>query len=153
MHSGLGSPNSDPETPPPSFSSVADPNLKHLRGQIKKVMIPLLIKIFELKLAAQAAKTPPSRLQKKMHESPEEIFHQLDQIESDLKLLNLWCVSCQKQLEKAKKEIEEIGKPPQLHTSEQTPNPAIGKSFSEAVRMPPREDTPTISWLKKFLQK
>ena len=114
MHSGLGSPNSDPSTPPPSYSpnetsspSSSEPNLNQLRGQIKKVMIPLLIKIFELKLAAQQAKTPPSRLQKKIHESPEEILNQLDQVESDLKLLHLWCISCQKQIEKARNEAEE----------------------------------------------
>jgi TolA-binding protein len=161
MYSGLGSPNSDSSTPPPSYSPSdtpatpsSEPNLHQLRGQIKKVMIPLLIKIFELKLAAQQAKTPPSRLQKKIHESPEEIQNQLDQIESDIKLLHLWCISCQKQIEKARKEAEEIGKPPQLHTasSEKTANPAIEKSFSEAVRTVTREDSPSPGWLRKFLQ-
>lgn len=170
MHSGLGSPNSDsPTTPPsvPSDSGAADPNLSQLRGQIKKVMIPLLIKIFELKLAAQQAKTPPSRLQKKIHEAPEEILNQLDAIDKDIKLLHLWCVSCQKQIEKAKTEAEEIGKPLERHaaSSEKTANPAIGKSFSQAVsqnaaQYKAKQDSQAVdqskdegksSWFRKFL--
>lgn len=172
MHSGLGSPNSDSSTPPPSVPSetgASDPNLSQLRGQIKKVMIPLLIKIFELKLAAQQAKTPPSRLQKKIHESPEEILNQLDALDKDLKLLHLWCLSCQKQIDKAKSEAEDIGKPLERHaaSSEKTANPAIEKSFSEAVsrnaaQYKSQQDIPVIeqnkdesksSWFRKFLQR
>jgi hypothetical protein len=115
----------------------SDPNLSQLRAQIKKVMIPLLIKIFELKLAAQQAKTPPSRLQKKQEESGEEIRAQLESLEQDLKVLHLWCISCQKQIEKALKETDPAEEQAPRHT---TPSKA--------------ESHPAISnWLSKFLGK
>ena len=91
--------NNDPtEKRAPTHS---DSNLNQLRAQIKKVMIPLLIRIFELKLAVQQSKTPPSRLQVKQQESTEEIASQLLTLQEDLKLLQLWCHSCQKQVERA----------------------------------------------------
>ncbi len=96
---------------------TSDPNLSQLRGQIKKVMIPLLIKIFELKLAAQQAKMPPSRLQKKQEESSEEILSQFKSLQEDLSLLQVWCASCQKQLEKALREtgaVEEEASSPTI---------------------------------------
>lgn len=94
-------------------SDAAEPTLSQLRGQIKKVMIPLLIKIFELKLSAQQAKSPPSRLHRTRPESLEDVSHQLEALKSDLNVLHLWCASCEKQIERALKEIEHFSASPQ----------------------------------------
>lgn len=111
--------------------STHDPNLRQLRIQIKKVMIPLLIRIFELKLAAQQAHTPPSRLQKKQDESVDETLTHLKNLEEDLKLLQLWCHSCQKQVERALGEISPISSPKysqkESSSEEQRPSNWINK--------------------------
>lgn len=75
-------------------------------------MVPLLISIFEMKLAAQQARTPPSRLEKQAPHSIEEIQNRLLQLQADLKLLNLWAESAEKQIERALRECEQ--NPPQL---------------------------------------
>ena len=43
--------------------AINDPSLNQLRDQIKKVMIPLLIKTFQLKLELNQSLSLPSRLQ------------------------------------------------------------------------------------------
>lgn len=113
----------------------ADANLGQLREQIKKVMIPLLIRIFELKLAAQQAKSPSSRLNKPSQETSKEIREQLLNLEEDIKLLHLWCQSCQKQIEKAISETDKPGESSLKNaaSTETSSHPAIEKSFSEAV--------------------
>lgn len=70
-------------------------------------MVPLLIRIFEMKLAAQQAHTPPSRLEKKVPVAIEEIRKQLLQLQSDLKQLDLWIQGAEKQIERALLECEE----------------------------------------------
>jgi hypothetical protein len=45
-----------------SSHAFSDGDFKELHEQIKRIMIPKLIRVFELKLAAQQAATPPSRL-------------------------------------------------------------------------------------------
>lgn len=82
-------------------------NLNQLRDQIKNAMVPLLIRIFEMKLAAQQAQTPPSRLEKKAPFTVEEIRGQLLQLQSDLEQLHLWVQGAEKQIERALKECEE----------------------------------------------
>jgi hypothetical protein len=84
-----------------------DHNSNELREQIKNGMLRILIETFELKLSAQQAKNPPCRLQKKAEEPAEVALSRLYDLEQDLKALQLWCQSCQKQLEKAIKEVEE----------------------------------------------
>jgi len=113
---------------------VNDTSLMHLRQQIKKIMIPLLIKIFELKLAAQQNKNFPSRLQKQPLESTEKIRDQLLSMQENLKLLQLWCQSCQNQINRALKETESSSDPclPPI-SSDSKSYPAVEKSFSEAV--------------------
>lgn len=120
------------------LSSISDVHLSELKNQIKKVMIPLLIKIFELKLAAQQANTP-SRLYKKSSESPEEIRSKLQKLDADLQLLYLWVISCKKQIEKALDETE--FKQPKLE--------------KERVKSPQPEEAQTSSFLrlKKWLWK
>lgn len=119
-----------------------DPKLSQLRGKIKKVMIPLLIRIFELKLAAQQANTPPSRLQKKQDESVEDILSQLKNLEEELKLLQLWCHSCQKQVERALGEI--------------MPSPtsnSLSPRYSQTVPENTLKEKSSSNWLSKFLKK
>jgi hypothetical protein len=87
--------------------AFSDADLSQLREQIKKIMIPKLIRVFELKLAAQQASMPPSRL---LGNTPdknkiEEILDQLTSLKDDLQLLGLWCKSCQNQVDKALEEI------------------------------------------------
>ncbi len=60
--------------------SIEDLSLTQLRDHIKKVMIPLLIKSFQLKLELSQAISLPSRLQPlKQKQSSEEIIQQLKQ--------------------------------------------------------------------------
>ena len=114
---------------------LSDPSLKDLREQIKKTMIPLLIRIFELKLAAQQAARPPSRLHKKLQQSPKEIRNTLQDLQEDLHHLNLWTVSAQKQIEKALNEAEEKPlDPPKEHVYSATPD-AGEKKFPNFTRL------------------
>jgi hypothetical protein len=89
--------------------AFSDGDLKGLREQIKRIIIPKLIRVFELKLAAQQAAAPPSRVTghrpdaTKLH----EIKAELDQLRNDLKLLQVWCDSCQKQIGRAYEEVEQ----------------------------------------------
>lgn len=138
---------SDFETEPPdSFLSpedkslhftqsgaVKDPSLSQLRDQIKKVMIPMLIKTFQLKLELSQSLSLPSRLQSlKSQRSPEEILDQLKTLDADLKTLLLWCQSCRSQIQKALAVPEEEQKNT-VATPSPEANPAVAKSFSEAV--------------------
>jgi len=98
-------------TPAASGNSHAfsDADLRQLREQIKKIMIPKLIRVFELKLAAQAASMPPSRIlgNRPDEEKIGEILTELQSLKDDVKLLQLWCDSCQKQVDKAIDEVSE----------------------------------------------
>ena len=123
---------SSEETPEALYNNSS---LSGLKEHVKKVMIPLLIKIFELKLAAQQAKTPPSRLQTKINEPPEDIKDQLLKLAEDLKLLQLWCQSCQNQIQKTLNETDEKQDPSfKTSASSEIPtHPGVEKSFSEAM--------------------
>ncbi len=94
-----------PSGVPHAFS---DADLSSLRDQIKKIMIPKLIRVFELKFAAQQAITPPSRLTGHRPDSSKllEINQELAKLSEDLKLLQLWCESCQTQVKKAVDEVQ-----------------------------------------------
>lgn len=121
----------------PQFSQVGnmeDPSLNQLRDHIKKVMIPLLIKSFQLKLELSQSISLPSRLHlAKQKHSSEEIVQQLQQLDKDLQVLVLWCQSCRKQVEKAlilpEEEMKGIVSPCDASSS----HPGVSKSFSEAV--------------------
>ncbi len=99
----------------PSFSlsgashAFSDADLRQLREQIKKIMIPKLIRVFELKLAAQQASMPPSRLLGNRPDEAkiDEILAELNSLQDDVHLLQLWCDSCQKQVGKAIEEVSE----------------------------------------------
>jgi hypothetical protein len=132
------------DVPSPSTQpgNVQDCTLGSLREMIKNAMIPLLIKVFEMKLAAQQAQTPPSRLQRHPQESLDKIREQLEALHQDLNLLQLWCESSQKQIVKALKETEEPHTASSLHTasSEHRSNPAIEKSFTDAFSSSVKEE-------------
>ncbi len=113
--------------------SLNEPALSQLRDQIKKVMIPLLIKTFQLKLELNQSLSLPSRLQNlKNRRSPDEVMEQLRTLDSDLKMLLLWCQSCQSQIQKALSVPEEEQKN-KVTIPSSSANPAVAKSFSEAV--------------------
>lgn len=80
---------------------ICDPQLRELKAKIKKVMMPLMIRVFEHKLSIQMFNCPTSRLLNKPQEPSVEICQQLEGLYEDLKMLNLWVLSCQKQIEKA----------------------------------------------------
>lgn len=100
----------------PSFSAqqapvrtFSDADLSLLREQIKRIMIPKLIRVFELKLAAQQASMPPSRL---MGNRPDlgklqEIQNELDTLKNDIQLLLAWSENCLKQVDRAIEEVTE----------------------------------------------
>lgn len=98
-----------------SFSSTgnshafSDADLTQLRQQIKKIMIPKLIRVFELKLAAQQASMPHSRLLGNRPDETklDEILAELSSLKDDVNLLQLWCDNCQKQVNKAIEEVSE----------------------------------------------
>lgn len=137
---------------PPS-EPLKDPGLSQLQGQIKNVMIPLLIKIFQLRLEVQQTTSPPCRLQSsKPKMTLEELISQLNRLDEDLKLLHIWNQSCQKQIEKVLREAKE-GTLPSLGNSVQKDykmNPAVQKSFQGALLC--RKDLQSPSW-KKYMKK
>jgi hypothetical protein len=114
--------------------AIDDQSLNQLRDHIKKVMIPLLTKSFQLKLELSQAISLPSRLQPiKQKQSSEEIIAQLKQLDKDLQVLLLWCQSCRNQIQKALVLPEEEMKSVSTLTPSPASNPAVSKSFSEAV--------------------
>lgn len=117
-----------------SLGPISDPGLAMLREQVKNIMIPLLIKVFHIKLEAQQASSPPSRLQSRQpEEKVQELVAQLDKLDEDLKLMIGWCQSCRNQVQKVLSEInEELKAPSSIHSGFET-NPAVQKSFTEAV--------------------
>lgn len=113
---------------------IREPALNQLRDQIKKAMIPLLIKTFQLKLEMSQALSPPSRLQKNQsQQSEEEITDQLNQLDKDLNVLMLWCQSSRGQIAKALSPLEEEQKNAISQAAPEDANPAVLKSFSNAV--------------------
>ena len=118
---------------------IADPTLNQLRDQIKKVMIPLLIKSFQLKLEHHQALGTPSPLQNNpSQKTREEVREQLTQLEQDVKMLQLWCQSCRSQIQKALTIQEEEQKNGILAKDSADANPAVSKSFSNALAGQPQ---------------
>jgi hypothetical protein len=102
-----------------------DNGLQQLQGQIKNVMIPLLIKIFQLRLEVQQATSPPSRLQNAQPKASLE----------DLKILQSWNQSCQMHIEKILQENRD-GIPSSFSSTVKTDqriHPAVQKSFQGAI--------------------
>ncbi len=111
-----------------------DPSLSQLRDQIKKVMIPLLIKTFQFKLELSQSLSLPSRLHRQKNQrSPEEIIEHLKTLDNDLKVLLLWCQSCRSQIQKALCVAEEEPKNSVTASITTPDSDAVSKSFNEAV--------------------
>ena len=105
-----------------------------LREQVKNIMIPLLIKVFHIKLQVQQASSPPSRLQaREPEEKVKELIFQLDKLDEDLKLMISWCQSCRNQVNKVLSEADaELKVPSSIHSGFET-NQALHKSFTDAL--------------------
>ncbi len=116
-----------------SISPISDPSLAMLREQIKNIMIPLLIKVFHIKLEAQQSSSPPCRLTNKVSESKvEELKYQLENLDEDLKMISVWCQSCRNQIQKVLDEIKTDFKPSSIQSGFTT-NPNVQKSFSDVM--------------------
>jgi hypothetical protein len=113
--------------------ALNDLSLSQLRDQIKKVMIPLLIKTFQFKLELSQSLSLPSHLQSQKNPSPEEIVAHLKTLDNDLKVLLLWCQSCRSQIQKALCVPEEEQKNTVTASAPTTAAIAVAKSFNEAV--------------------
>ena len=114
--------------------ALSDPSLSQLRDQIKKVMIPLLIKTFQFKLELTQSLSAPSRLQsQKSQRSPEEIVEHLKTLDNDLKVLLLWCQSCRSQIQKALTSPWDEQKSSVTTATPTSSHEAVSKSFNEAV--------------------
>ena len=130
-----------------------DPGLSQLQGQIKNVMIPLLIKIFQLRLEVQQTTSPPSRLQSsKPRISLDDLIGQLLRLDEDLKLLHIWNQSCQTQLEKVLHEAKEgtAGSLGHSVKSNYKEHPAVRKSFQGVF---PSPQAPRSFWNYYFIKK
>ena len=77
---------------------IQDSSLLRLRDQIKDVMLPLLLKVFQCKIHInkETILNTPSET---MHE--ESIIHKLKLLDKDIKTLMLWCQTCNKQIQEA----------------------------------------------------
>jgi hypothetical protein len=138
----------------PDFSgseeNLADPGLQQLRNQTKNTMIPLLIRIFQLRLEAQQLAAPPSRLSSSSAKgSVQDIVSQLVRLDKDLQLQQVWLQSCLAQVQKVREEVEKqslgtcLKKP--IRTNSPM-HPRIQKSFQIAL-------LPMRSWWQKFLRR
>ncbi|MGC1878208.1 MAG: hypothetical protein WA347_05725 [Rhabdochlamydiaceae bacterium] len=114
--------------------TLSDPSLSQLRDQIKKIMIPLLIKTFQFKLELSQSLSLPSRLHSQKNErSPKETIEQLKTLDNDLKVLLLWCQSCRSQIQKALSVPQEEQKNTMTASPSSPSDIAVLKSFNEAV--------------------
>ena len=141
-----------------SLSKPKDPGLSQLQTQIKNTMIPLLIKVFQLKLAVQQSTSPPSRLQSSAARPPiEDLKENLTRLYDDLSLLQTWNQSCQKQIEKVLAEANASATGAKSHAVKKgvAENPSVLKSFQGALlsKGPPLNKSASgLSLWKKLTQ-
>ncbi len=117
-----------------SEETVVDPGLSQLRDQTKNIMIPLLIKVFQLKSEATRLVDPPSRLcREEPKRSVQEVIAELTSLDKDLKLQQLWIESSRKQIEKILCEIHQDPLPSLASQikANTPPHPAAQKSFRD----------------------
>ena len=143
-----------------SSKPAMDPGLCQLQSQIKNVMIPLLIKIFQLRLEVQQSTTPPSRLHSTAPKvCLDDLIQQLQRLDSDIKLLHIWNQSCQTQIEKVLQEAKE-GHIASLGNSVKPDyklHPSVQKSFQGAFLSGEKKPAPLklvpLSFWKQCLKK
>jgi hypothetical protein len=124
--------------------------LGDLKQKIKEVMIPLLVEIFEAKLAASSTNALPSRLTPKAPKSREELRKELEALQSDIKQLTLWCQSCESQIAKA---LEETKEPTKFSYSVAKPtavSSAVSQSFSQTIGNRPLKRRLSLSWIRNL---
>ena len=115
-----------------SKENLTDRGLIQLREHTKNVMLPLLIKAFQLRSEAEKLQDAPSRLYGvQPKRSISEITNQLIELEKDLKLQQIWIESSRSQIEKILIEIEKQKETPAIPKLKVSPttHPGIQKSF------------------------
>ncbi len=113
---------------------ISDPGLAMLREQVKNIMIPLLIRVFHIKLEVQQASSPPSRFYSKQpEEKVQELIDQLHKLDQDLQMMIGWCQSCRSQVQKVTTEVDQELKPRSQIHSVVSSNPSVQKSYTEAI--------------------
>jgi hypothetical protein len=118
-----------------SEETIINPDLSQLREQTKNVMVPILIKAFQLKSEAGQLAEPPTRLYSvKTKGSIKDVISELTSLEEDLKLQQLWIESSRLQIGKILTEIQE--------------EPDSEKDIKKTSITPP---SPLKSWWKKIL--
>ena len=133
--------------------TINDPGILQLREQTKNVMIPLLIKVFQMRLEAQQLSAPPSRLTvTKSNSSLEDLAKKLTTLNEDLKKQELWIQSSRVQIEKVLSELKEPTHSLEAHIKTVSENPAIGNSFRKAIQKSEAKSSSTFSWLKELLR-
>ncbi len=135
--------------------SGQESELLQLKKQTKDVMIPLLIKIFQIRLEAQQLKEPPSRLSNNQNKSSLEDLHkQLYNLDNDLKLQMQWIESCRTQIAKVTTEMQD---PLAALTDVKKlqADPVIQKSFNKALSnhlpLPEEKKSSLLFRIKKIL--
>ena len=133
--------------------AISDPGILQLREQTKNVMIPLLIKVFQIRLEAQQLSAPPSRLTTtKSNSSLEDLSQKLTLLNEDLEKQELWIQSSRVQIEKVLSELKTPSHSLEGHVKSVSENPAIGKSFRAAIQKNEDKSSSTFSWLKEILR-
>lgn len=132
-------------------TTLQDPSLQQLREETKKVMIPLLIKVFHARQEVQQLSAPPSRLSaNKPVKSREELMTRLKSLHEELKKQELWIQSAQGQIDKVLSELENPTQPLGAHVTSVAENPSIRASFRAAIEK--EKSSSTFSWLKDLLR-
>ena len=148
------------------LSPLQEPSLNQLRSHIKKITIPLLIKLFH----SQLDLIPSSKPKEEKNFVNQEFYEQLKTLDEDLQNLQQWCQSCRDQLHKALSLPEEELKNRVATSSHSESGSSITKSFthaltralsserplvstSEPVPVFPPPPTPSTAWWKKWCRK
>ncbi|VHO03781.1 hypothetical protein [Candidatus Rhabdochlamydia sp. T3358] len=81
------------------IGTMQDSSLTQLREQIKNVMLPLLLKVFQLKIHIN--KEIMLDALPITESDGESIVHKLKLLDKDIKTLMMWCQACIKQIQEA----------------------------------------------------
>ncbi len=81
------------------IGTMQDSSLTQLREQIKNVMLPLLLKVFQLKIHIN--KEIMLDALPIIESDGESIVHKLKLLDKDIKTLMMWCQACIKQIQEA----------------------------------------------------
>lgn len=101
-----------PETSSSCKKIIATTPLSGLRESYKKIFLPLLIEVFELRQMAENWRTQKetdlSITLEKIEKSPSEILDKLEEMKCDVEESQRWCNSLLLQLEKAIQEAQKL---------------------------------------------